>query len=159
MRCVAANHGGISGPEAAQRAGISYRQLDYWARQKWVVPSIEAGTGRQGRRRYSTDDVIRLVVLRKLGTAGLDVGAVGPLVRSLSLHGTSDLVVVAAHGPDATGQRAWRLVTVQSDRIVEFAHEVAGPCVVVDVSRIRRELGFDVIAYTRPRDAGETRTA
>ena len=48
---------GIVAGAAHELASISYRQLDHWARQGWVTPSVDAGEGRSGRRRYSADDV------------------------------------------------------------------------------------------------------
>src|SRR3954453_5708093 len=51
---------GISALDAATLARITYRQLDHWARQGWVRPSLDPGTGRSGRRRYASEDVVRL---------------------------------------------------------------------------------------------------
>jgi DNA-binding transcriptional MerR regulator len=64
----------ITAPEAAELAGITYRQLDYWARRGWVAPSIDRGTGRAARRLYSADDVVRLAALGHFGRARADVG-------------------------------------------------------------------------------------
>jgi hypothetical protein len=54
---------GFSGPEACVLAGITYRQIDYWARIRLVEPSLRKSTGSGDRRRYSTEDVRLLMLL------------------------------------------------------------------------------------------------
>ncbi|MGH9156698.1 MAG: MerR family transcriptional regulator, partial [Acidimicrobiales bacterium] len=56
----------FSGPEAAALAAISYRQIDYWARHRWVVPS-SVSTDDSRRRLYIPADVVRLAALGHLG--------------------------------------------------------------------------------------------
>ena len=81
---------------AAELAGITYRQLDYWARRGWVRPSVEAGLGRAGRRLYGKADVIRLAALGSFGRAGLDVGRLGPPLAQLELPLGDDFLVTAS---------------------------------------------------------------
>ena len=71
---------GIVAADAHGLAGISYRQLDHWARQGWVTPSVDPGEGRSGRRRYSADDVVRLDLLRHLAVSRVSPATAGPLV-------------------------------------------------------------------------------
>jgi hypothetical protein len=87
----------ITAPSAARLASITYRQLDYWARRRWVTPSIELGAGRPGRRLYGPTDVVKLAALGHFGRSGADVGELGPKISSLTLpNGTTDYVLVAA---------------------------------------------------------------
>jgi hypothetical protein len=87
----------ISGPMAAKLANITYRQLDYWARQGWVKPSVEAGVGRPGRRIYGPDDVVKLAALGHFGRSGADVGQLGQEISGLSLSGVpGDYLLVAS---------------------------------------------------------------
>lgn len=82
---------------AAELANITYRQLDYWARQGWVKPSVEAGVGRPSRRIYGPDDVVKLAALGHFGRSGADVGQLGQAISRLSLSGvTSDYLLVAS---------------------------------------------------------------
>ena len=46
--------------QVARAAGVTYRQLDYWARHGIVTPSIADATGCGSRRRWSADDVARV---------------------------------------------------------------------------------------------------
>lgn len=52
----------FTGPEAAELAGVTYRQLAYWARRGWVTPSATT-TGADRRRRYRRTEVVRLAAL------------------------------------------------------------------------------------------------
>ncbi|MGH3967802.1 MAG: MerR family transcriptional regulator, partial [Mycobacterium sp.] len=51
---------GYRGPSACQIAGITYRQLDYWARTSLVVPSIRSAAGSGSQRLYSFKDILVL---------------------------------------------------------------------------------------------------
>ena len=51
---------GYPGKRAAEIAGITYRQLDYWARTDLVRPSLARATGSGSRRRYSYRDLLEL---------------------------------------------------------------------------------------------------
>ena len=88
----------MSAPEAADVAGITYRQLDYWGRKGWVVPAhVQHVSAGRRVRRYDLEDVLRLAALAHLGRSGLDVATYGPTVGSLELATGDSLVVV---GPD-----------------------------------------------------------
>src|SRR3954447_985281 len=76
---------GISALDAHALAGITYRQLDHWARQGWVRPSIDAGEGRSGRRLYSATDVVRLDLLRHLAVSRVNAAVAGPHVAELDV--------------------------------------------------------------------------
>ncbi len=69
---------GFSGRQAADVVGISYRQLDYWARTDLVRPSLADANGSGSRRRYSYRDLLELKVIKTL----LDAGIRLELVRS-----------------------------------------------------------------------------
>ena len=55
---------GFSGREAADIVGITYRQLDYWARTDLMRPSLADATGSGSRRRYSYRDLIELKLIK-----------------------------------------------------------------------------------------------
>lgn len=69
----------FSGPAAAELVGITYRQLDYWARTDLVRPSVRAASGNGSRRRYSQRDLFVLKTIKRL----LDVGIRLEVVRDL----------------------------------------------------------------------------
>jgi DNA-binding transcriptional MerR regulator len=63
--------GGFSGPEVCRVVGITYRQLDYWARTDLVRPSLADARGSGTQRRYSYRDLVRLKVVKSLLDAGV----------------------------------------------------------------------------------------
>src|SRR5262249_62087652 len=62
---------GFSGPKVCKIVGISYRQLDYWARTDLVRPSLADAHGSGTQRRYSYRDLVRLKVIKNLLDAGV----------------------------------------------------------------------------------------
>ncbi len=72
----------FSGPAAAQIAGVSYRQLDYWAREGFIIPTIPS-RGRGRFRRYSTLDILALRVAGHLRIQGVGLGAIQRAVETL----------------------------------------------------------------------------
>jgi DNA-binding transcriptional MerR regulator len=62
---------GFRGPQVCSLVGITYRQLDYWARTGLLRPSIADATGSGSQRRYSYSDVLELKVIKRLLDAGL----------------------------------------------------------------------------------------
>ena len=61
---------GFSGREAAGIVGITYRQLDYWARTDLIRPSLADAKGSGSRRRYAYQDLIELKMIKTLLDAG-----------------------------------------------------------------------------------------
>jgi DNA-binding transcriptional MerR regulator len=70
------NADGFSGRKAAEIVGITYRQLDYWARTGLVTPSLAAAKGSGTRRSYSYRDLLELKVIKQLLDAGLKLESV-----------------------------------------------------------------------------------
>ena len=62
---------GFSGHRAAEIVGITYRQLDYWARTDLVRPSLADAKGSGSRRRYSYRDLLELKVIKSLLDSGI----------------------------------------------------------------------------------------
>lgn len=62
---------GFRGAQVCSLVGITYRQLDYWARTGLLRPSIADATGSGSQRRYSYSDVLELKVIKRLLDAGL----------------------------------------------------------------------------------------
>ena len=62
---------GFRGPQVCKLVGISYRQLDYWARTDLVRPSIADARGSGTQRTYSYRDLLRLKVVKSLLDAGI----------------------------------------------------------------------------------------
>jgi DNA-binding transcriptional MerR regulator len=81
---------GFRVPEVCKVVGISYRQLDYWARTGLVTPSIREAGGSGTQRLYSFRDLVQLRVIKKLIDAGVSLQRVRKAVAYLAEHlGTS----------------------------------------------------------------------
>src|ERR1700689_1046096 len=64
---------GYRGPTACSAAGITYRQLDYWARTGLVEPSVRAAQGSGSQRLYSFRDILVLKVVKRLLDTGISL--------------------------------------------------------------------------------------
>ncbi len=62
---------GFSGKSTAEIVGITYRQLDYWARTDLIRPSLTDAAGSGSRRQYSYRDLLELKVVKNLLDAGI----------------------------------------------------------------------------------------
>jgi DNA-binding transcriptional MerR regulator len=82
---------GYRGPTACQVVGITYRQLDYWARTGLVVPSIRTAAGSGTQRLYSFKDVLVLKVVKRLLDAGVSLQNIRLAVEHLRARGIRDL--------------------------------------------------------------------
>jgi hypothetical protein len=100
----------FSGPEAADLSGITYRQLDYWARRGWVVPARVAG-GKVPRRVYTAADIVRLAALGHLGRSRVDVAAYAAATGRLPIPTSDGFVIVWA-----IDEKAVRVVCARSLR-------------------------------------------
>jgi DNA-binding transcriptional MerR regulator len=64
---------GFRGPTVCRLVGITYRQLDYWARTGLVTPSVRTAAGSGSQRRYSFGDVVELRIIKRLLDAGVSL--------------------------------------------------------------------------------------
>ena len=85
---------GYRGTVASKVAGITYRQLDYWARKQIVEPSITPSHGSGSRRLYSFKDVVILAVSKKLLDAGVNLQNVTTAIGFLTQRSTAQLANV-----------------------------------------------------------------
>jgi DNA-binding transcriptional MerR regulator len=89
------NQVGYSGTQAAKVVGITYRQLDYWARTDLIRPSLSDASGSGSRRRYSYTDLLELRVIKTLLDAGIKLESVRDVFSYLREHVTDD--IASAH--------------------------------------------------------------
>ncbi|MEJ2887635.1 MerR family transcriptional regulator [Actinomycetospora aeridis] len=93
---------GYRGPAACQIVGITYRQLDYWARTKLVVPSIRTATGSGSQRLYSFKDLAVLKVVKNLLDTGVSLNNIRVAVEQLRRHGVRDLARITLFSDGVT---------------------------------------------------------
>ena len=103
-------------PEVCRIVGITYRQLDYWARTELVTPSIKDATGSGSQRLYSFQDLVTLRVIKNLLDTGVSLQRVRRAVEHLQ-----------------TMRRPVAAVTLISDG--RGVYEADSPEVVIDLLR------------------------
>lgn len=82
---------GYRGATACSAAGISYRQLDYWARTGLVEPSIRTATGSGSARLYGFRDILVLKIVKRLLDAGVSLQNIRTAVNHLRDRGVTEL--------------------------------------------------------------------
>lgn len=87
-------------PIACQVAGITYRQLDYWARTGLVVPSIRNAAGSGSQRLYSFKDILVLKIVKRLLDTGISLQNIRKAVDQIRSRGVADLanITLASDG-------------------------------------------------------------
>ena len=93
---------GYRGPTACAAAGITYRQLDYWARTGLVEPSIRPATGSGTQRLYGFRDILVLKIVKRLLDAGVSLQQIRQAVSHLANRGISDLATLTLMSDGAT---------------------------------------------------------
>ena len=88
------NDRGYRGPTASKAAGITYRQLDYWARTGLVVPTLRGAEGSGTQRLYSFRDVLVLKVVKRLLDTGVSLQQIRSAVEHLRDRGVEDLAQI-----------------------------------------------------------------
>jgi DNA-binding transcriptional MerR regulator len=104
----------FSAGEAAQITGVSYRNLDHWARTKFITPSVSEAKGTGSERRYAFNDLVALRVARELREGGISTQALRRVVDKLrTLRGLENPLAYS------------RLVVVGSDvKLVDDCNDV-----------------------------------
>jgi DNA-binding transcriptional MerR regulator len=82
---------GYRGPTACSAAGITYRQLDYWARTGLVEPTVREASGSGTQRLYSFRDILVLKVVKKLLDAGVSLANIRTAIATLGNRSSEDL--------------------------------------------------------------------
>lgn len=85
------NEIGYRGATACNAAGISYRQLDYWARTGLVEPTVRSATGSGSHRLYGFRDILVLKIVKRLLDAGVSLQNIRSAVKHLHERGIEDL--------------------------------------------------------------------
>ncbi len=95
-------HLGYRGPVACAAAGITYRQLDYWARTALVMPSIRSAAGSGTARLYSFRDILILRIVKRLIDTGVSLPNIRAAVTHLEARGGDDLARMTLMSDGAT---------------------------------------------------------
>ena len=138
---------GFSGKRTAEIVGISYRQLDYWARTDLVRPTIADARGSGTRRLYSYRDLLELKVIKNLLDAGIQLASVrrafGYLRDQLGTDVTTANLVISGNTP----------VLVRSDGdLIDLVHSGQGVLNVLPLAGVKSEIDAAIVQL-RPEGA------
>lgn len=130
-----------------QLIGISYRQLDHWARTGLVRSSVRQASGRGSRRVYSFRDLVALRVVGRLREAGVSVQTIRKAVAYLKQHAEQPLSTLNLVGH---GRKVFTL-TDDPSRLIE-ASESGQVVLSISVASVERHLKEGVTRISAPRD-------
>ncbi len=86
---------GYRGPQVCKIVGITYRQLDYWARTDLIRPSVADARGSGTQRRYSYRDLVELKVIKGLLDAGVSLQSCRRAIEYLRNHMGEDIATAS----------------------------------------------------------------
>jgi len=141
---------GFSGKLAAQVAGISYRQLDYWARTHLVRPSLADARGSGTRRLYSYRDLLELRVIKNLIDAGIRLETVREVFSYLRTKLGAD--VASAHLVISGSS----VVLCQGDELIDVMRRGQGVLNVLPLAGVKEDVDSAIVEL-RP-DGAEVST-
>ena len=93
---------GYRGSTACSAAGITYRQLDYWARTGLIEPSVRPASGSGSARLYGFRDILVLKIVKRLLDTGVSLQNIRTAVEHLRLRGVADLAKITLMSDGAT---------------------------------------------------------
>jgi DNA-binding transcriptional MerR regulator len=145
---------GFSGTQAAKVVGITYRQLDYWARTDLLTPSLHDAEGSGSRRRYSYQDLLELRVIKTLLDAGIKLTAVREVFDYLRKHVSSD--IAAAH----LVINGSSVVLCDGDQLIDVLKRGQGVLSVLPMAGIISDVDTQLVPLQRDAavDSGSRRT-
>ncbi len=126
---------GYRGPQVCKIVGISYRQLDYWARTDLLRPSIADAQGSGSQRRYSYHDLVVLKVIKSLLDAGISLRSARRAIEYLRGHLGED---VASASLVLHGSRS--VIARTGDEMVDLVRSGQGVLNIVPLGPVVEEL-------------------
>ncbi|HXZ62442.1 MAG TPA: MerR family transcriptional regulator [Acidimicrobiales bacterium] len=138
---AATRAGGFRGPQVCDLVGISYRQLDYWARTGLLQPSLAAAKGSGSRRMYSYSDVLELKVIKQLLDAGVSLQSARRAVECLRNDLGTDL---ASANLVLTGTTS--VLARSNGEVVDLLAGGQGVFNIVPLAGVVEELEADIVS-------------
>ena len=128
-----------SGTKAAQIVGITYRQLDYWARTDLVRPTLADASGSGTRRAYSYRDLLELRMIKNLLDAGIKLESVREVFSYLRAHVPED--ITSAHLVISGAQ----VVLCDGDAWIDLVRKGQGVLNVLPLASVKDEVDSAIV--------------
>jgi len=129
---------GYRGPTACRAAGITYRQLDYWARTGLVEPSVRGATGSGTQRLYGFRDILVLKVVKRLLDTGVSLQQIRVAITFLRERGVEDLAQITLMSDGASVYEC-----TSADEVIDLIQGGQGVFGIA-VGRVWREVEGDL---------------
>jgi DNA-binding transcriptional MerR regulator len=146
---------GYRGPQVCKIVGITYRQLDYWARTNLIRPSIADAHGSGSQRRYSYRDLVELKVIKSLLDAGVSLQSARRAIEYLRDNLGEDIASASLvlNGADSV------LLARDSGELVDLVRQGQGVLSVVPLDGVKAELDAAITELRPPVPAPGARAA
>lgn len=139
---------GFSGRRTAEIVGITYRQLDYWARTDLVRPSLVDAAGSGSRRLYSYTDLLELKIVKSLLDAGLKLESVRDVFSFMRTQLEADIA-----SANLVIQGSTAMLVRDDGDLIDLVRKGQGVLNILSLSGVQQEMD-DKILSLRP-ETGE----
>ena len=138
-----------SGRRAAEVVGITYRQLDYWARTDLVRPSVADARGSGSRRAYDYRDLLELKIIKSLLDAGIRLEA----VREVFAYLRDELGEnIASANLVISGSQA--VLVREGDELVDLVRRGQGVLNILPMAGVKQQIDAAIVELSEQATAG-----
>ncbi len=138
---------GSRGAIAARAAGISYRQLDDWARTQLVEPTVRGAAGSGSQRLYGFRDILVLKLVKRLLDTGISLQQIRTAVTQLRESGVHDLAQTTLMSDGASVY-----LCTSDDEVIDLVNRGQGVFGIA-VGKVLREVESTLVELdTQPSD-------
>ena len=130
---------GFSGTRTAEIVGITYRQLDYWARTDLVRPSLSDAKGSGTRRSYSYRDLLELKIIKQLLDAGIKLETVREVFDQLHARVGDD---ITSANLVISGTSA--MLALDDGELIDLVKNGQGVLNILSLASVRQEVDSSV---------------
>ncbi len=132
---------GYRGAQAARAAGITYRQLDYWARTELVEPTVRGASGSGSQRLYGFRDILVLKLVKRLLDTGISLQQIRVAVEQLRAAGIRDLA-----GTTLMSDGASVYLCTSNDEVIDLVSRGQGVFGIA-VGKVLREVESTLVEF------------
>ena len=130
---------GFSGTRTAEIVGITYRQLDYWARTDLVRPSLTDAKGSGTRRSYSYRDLLELKIIKQLLDAGIKLETVREVFDQLHARVGDDIT-----SANLVISGASAMLALDDGELIDLVKKGQGVLNILSLASVRQEVDSSV---------------
>ncbi len=143
----------FSGKRTAEIVGITYRQLDYWARTDLLRPSVSDANGSGSRRRYSYKDLLELKAIKTLLDAGIKLESVREVFAYMREQMGTDIASanLVIHGTTS-------VLTRSGEELIDLVRKGQGVLNVLPLAGIKDEVDAKIVELQPGRDVEDSKS-